>query len=206
MVSAGFPRMQGVILEPRINGSGTVTVQACIHPGEIIVDIQYQFTVGIESVKNMNFVSGRAKKAGTLSTLEEWLESWERWVVVNYADDSATAAIKFGDIVSFKNSNFSTYLSAKSASNSSTTSTTSDDDNINVNTQPNMQDTERWVLINPYNPTSTDVITTLDPFYLQHIDSKLFAESPATGEQQAIPLLADRIPELCIFRMIVVGS
>jgi hypothetical protein len=145
---------------------------------QIIMNINYQALVAIQSADFFNFLSPGGGTKETPIHATPWLNVWESWKIINYNDPSSTANVKFGDIVSFENNNFaSRFLSGYPGY-------------VQVTTMDAMQDFERWKLIDPANPSSTADITTASLFLLQLVNDNGSHYAKVEGEnlQTSVPL------------------
>ncbi|KAB2914342.1 MAG: hypothetical protein F9K23_14140 [Bacteroidetes bacterium] len=142
------------------------------------MNINYQASVAIQSAEFFNFLSPGGGAKETPIHAAPWINVWEAWKIINFNDPSSTANVKFGDIVSFENNNFSSrFLSGFPGY-------------VQVTTMDAMQDFERWKLVDPTNPSSTADITTANLFVLQLVNGGGSHHAQVTGEniQQSVPL------------------
>lgn len=141
------------------------------------MNVAYQAIVGVQSTTYFNFLSGNGAAKETPVVTKPWLNVHEEWKILKYGDVSSTATVKFGDIVSFENKTFSTYLSGFPGY-------------IQLTTMDAMQDFERWKLIDPADTSSTADVTTDTPFLLQLVNNNgsHYAKVDGGDTQSSVPL------------------
>jgi len=142
------------------------------------MNISYQLIVGMESVSFFTFISCRGSTPVTDAQMLPWLRSWEKWEILKYSDVTDSGDVKFGDIIGLKNQHYGVYLSGFSNSGY-----------VQVTTQINLQDAERWKIVSATDPNSTDVVTTADAFYLELVNSPKY---PKLGGSGTIPLVSNK--------------
>lgn len=139
------------------------------------MNIPFQSVIGIQSADFYNFINTSSSTSEQLATTAGWIRDWELWELLDYGNTGATDNVRFGDVVGFKNLKFNAYLSGYPGGN-------------NATTQPNLQDAERWQLINPDNTSSTDEITTANTICIQQVNSSKYVDVQGTDVQTSIPL------------------